>query len=211
MLRYSFRLSVLLLATLSAFLFVGQLAFAEEISEDEILNALSPPRMRSLSLGEPARSGGTHPDTAFIDSIRNKPSSLLTADERSNLSAAVSDKPYIDLTMEFAYNSDVLQGSSLTIANKLGRVLSNPSMKGETFVIAGHTDAKGSAKMNQRLSERRAEAVKRFLIEKYQIPGSNLITVGFGKNQLKDGVNPFSKENRRVQTVNLLQPKTARR
>jgi outer membrane protein OmpA-like peptidoglycan-associated protein len=211
MFKHPPQLSILIPATLAASLLAGQFASAEEISEDEILSALSPPRTRSLSLGEPARSRATDTDTTFINSIRNKPSSSLTADERSKLFAATSDKPYIDLTMEFAYNSAVLQGNSLRIANKLGKALSNPSLRDDTFVIAGHTDAKGTAIINQKLSERRAEAVRRFLIKEYKIPEDNVITVGYGKTHLKNSSNPFSKENRRVQAVNLLQPKMAGR
>ena len=55
---------------------------------------------------------------------------------------------------------------------------------------------------NQGLSERRAEAVKRFLAEKYGIDASNLVTVGYGKTQLKNPAGPFASENRRVQVIN---------
>jgi outer membrane protein OmpA-like peptidoglycan-associated protein len=71
-----------------------------------------------------------------------------------------------------------------------------------TFIVAGHTDAKGSDTYNQGLSERRAEAVKRFLAEKYGIDASNLLTVGYGKTQLKNPAGPFASENRRVQVIN---------
>ena len=52
---------------------------------------------------------------------------------------------------------------------------------------------------NQGLSERRAEAV---LAEKYGIDASNLVTVGYGKTQLKNRAGPFASENRRVQVIN---------
>ena len=42
-------------------------------------------------------------------------------------------------------------------------------MKGGTYIVAGYTDAKGGDTYNQGLSERRADAVKRFLAEKYGI------------------------------------------
>ena len=54
----------------------------------------------------------------------------------------------------------------------------------------------------QGLSERRADAVKQFLSEKYGIAPSNLVTVGYGQSQLKDPTNPFAHENRRVQVTN---------
>ena len=75
-------------------------------------------------------------------------------------------------------------------------------MKGDTLILAGHTDAKGSDIYNQGLSERRAEAVKRFLSKKYGIDASNLVTVGYGKTQLKNPAGPFANENRRLQVIN---------
>jgi outer membrane protein OmpA-like peptidoglycan-associated protein len=45
----------------------------------------------------------------------------------------------------------------------------------------------------------RAEAV---LAEKYGIDASNLVTVGYGKTQLKNRAGPFASENRRVQVIN---------
>ena len=76
-------------------------------------------------------------------------------------------------------------------------------MTGNTFVIAGHTDGKGSDAYNQLLSERRAEAVKRYLVENYNMPPGTLLAVGYGKTMLKNKTNPFASENRRVQIVNM--------
>jgi outer membrane protein OmpA-like peptidoglycan-associated protein len=69
-------------------------------------------------------------------------------------------------------------------------------------VLGGHTDAAGSDTYNQELSEKRAEAVKRFLSEKFKLPAESLVAVGFGKSKLKNPANPLSEENRRVQVVN---------
>ncbi len=70
------------------------------------------------------------------------------------------------------------------------------------LILAGFTDAKGSETYNQGLSERRADAVKQLLSEKYEIEAGNLVTVGYGPKQLKDPANPFAAENRRVQVIN---------
>jgi flagellar motor protein MotB len=45
--------------------------------------------------------------------------------------------------------------------------------------------------------------VKRFLREKYGIEAGNLVTVGYGKSQLKSATDPLADENRRVQVVNV--------
>ena len=51
--------------------------------------------------------------------------------------------------------------------------------------IGGHTDAVGNAINNQRLSERRAESVRQFLISK-GVSGEALVAVGYGESELLD-------------------------
>ena len=81
-------------------------------------------------------------------------------------------------------------------------MLSKPEFKGTVFLINGHTDARGSAEYNQQLSERRAAAVRRALIEQFKLAPDTLIAAGFGKEQLKLPNQPFAGENRRVEVVN---------
>ena len=86
----------------------------------------------------------------------------------------------------------------------LGKALSDPSLKGSSIVLAGHTDVVGRDDVNQDLSERRADAVKQFLIDKYRLAPENLVTAGYGKTRLKDKANPRAAENRRVEIVNMV-------
>jgi outer membrane protein OmpA-like peptidoglycan-associated protein len=76
-------------------------------------------------------------------------------------------------------------------------------------VVAGHTDAAGGETYNQDLSERRADAIKRYLVDKYGINGTDLVTVGYGKSKLKDSSQPMAEVNRRVQVVNMENKATA--
>jgi outer membrane protein OmpA-like peptidoglycan-associated protein len=78
------------------------------------------------------------------------------------------------------------------------------------FLVAGHTDGKGTDQYNQILSERRAENIKQYLMQKFGIAGDNLVAVGYGKTQLKNTANPQADENRRVQVVNMEASKEAR-
>jgi len=91
----------------------------------------------------------------------------------------------------------------------LGRALTSPDLKGSTFVVAGHTDAAGGDVYNQELSERRADSIKGYLIEKYGIADADLVTVGYGKSKLKDPGQPLAEVNRRVQVVNMENKTTA--
>ena len=92
--------------------------------------------------------------------------------------------------------------------HELGKALSDASLKGSTFVVAGHTDAIGGEAYNQDLSERRADTIKNYLTEKYGINGTDLVTVGYGKTKPKDPNAPLDPTNRRVQVVNM-ETKTA--
>ena len=92
----------------------------------------------------------------------------------------------------------------------LGRALTNPEVRGNVFLVGGHTDAKGDNDYNQKLSERRAASVKRFLKQKFDISDDTLVAVGYGEEQLKNTSDPEASENRRVQIVNL-ERKTAGR
>jgi outer membrane protein OmpA-like peptidoglycan-associated protein len=71
------------------------------------------------------------------------------------------------------------------------------------FLVAGHTDAKGSDAYNLILPDQRAKAVAGFLVENFHIDPKQLVAVGFGEEKLKNSENPLAAENRRVQVVNM--------
>jgi len=64
--------------------------------------------------------------------------------------------------------------------------------------IEGHTDAVGSDQANLVLSDERAEAVAVALSEDFDIPPENLVTQGYGEQQLKIATSGPERENRRV-------------
>jgi outer membrane protein OmpA-like peptidoglycan-associated protein len=49
-----------------------------------------------------------------------------------------------------------------------------------TVTVEGHTDAKGSAGYNQKLSERRSASVRKWLVEREGLRGSHFQSKGFG-------------------------------
>jgi outer membrane protein OmpA-like peptidoglycan-associated protein len=66
-------------------------------------------------------------------------------------------------------------------------------------LIEGHANATGRAVRNRTLSQARAEAVRRYLIDHAGIPEQLLITQGFGAERPLPGRDPAAPENRRVQ------------
>ncbi|WP_050401848.1 OmpA family protein [Bradyrhizobium embrapense] len=187
-------------------------ACAGDVTEDQIIKALTPekkPLTRGLSVG-PQTSPGLNADQAkFVQSVRGRATRSLSSAEREEIATIVQDKPKIDLEINFDYNSADISAKSLPSVQALGRALTNQDLKGSTFVVAGHTDAAGGEDYNQGLSERRADAIKRYLVDKYGINGTDLVTVGYGKSKLKDPSHPMADVNRRVQVVNVENKDTA--
>ena len=209
--------SILSIATVGAALSLGTgtaLAQTKSVTEGDILRALTPlekkPLTRGLSTGpQQVDQTAAAAEGKFIQKIRGRSTRSLSANEREEIATLLKDKPKIDLEINFDYNSAEISARSLESVQALGRALSSPDLKGSTFVVAGHTDAAGAEGYNQDLSERRADSIKRYLVDKYGINGSDLVTVGYGKSKLKDPSQPMAEANRRVQVVNMENKATA--
>jgi OOP family OmpA-OmpF porin len=78
----------------------------------------------------------------------------------------------------FAFDSDEIEPRDLAALDELGRVLQrNPNLR---VRIEGHTDSVGSVAHNQALSERRAAAVRRHLIDVSGVAASRIQIWGYG-------------------------------
>jgi len=182
------------------------------VTEDQIVRALAPakkPLTRSLSMAPQTDPAATEAESKFVQSIRGRATRSLSTAEREEIATIAKDKPNIDLEITFDYNSADISAKSLASVQALGRALTNPDLKGSTFIVAGHTDAAGGEGYNQDLSERRADAIKRYLMQNYGIAAADLVTVGYGKSKLKDPNQPLAEVNRRVQVVNMENKTTA--
>jgi outer membrane protein OmpA-like peptidoglycan-associated protein len=176
---------------------------AEQPSAEQIIKALKPARVTRGLTASPVDAARSAEEARFVDTLRKRTTRSLTTDERQQVVAIAKTKPSIDLEINFEYNAAGIGPKAMPQVTALGQALSSDELKGRTFMVAGHTDAKGGETYNQGLSERRAEAVKRFLSEKYGIDPSRLVTAGYGKTELKNSADPLSGENRRVQVINM--------
>jgi outer membrane protein OmpA-like peptidoglycan-associated protein len=184
----------------------------ENVTEDQILHALAPPKEplpRGLSMGPRTDPAKMEAEGKFVQSIRGRATHSLSTAEREEIATIAKDKPNIDLEITFDYNSASISAKSMPSVQALGRVLTSPDLKGSTFVVAGHTDAAGGDRYNQDLSERRADSIKRYLMQNYGIAPADVVTVGYGKSKLKDPNQPLAEVNRRVQVVNMENKTTA--
>ena len=78
----------------------------------------------------------------------------------------------------------------------------HPDLK---LTIEGHTDNVGAAESNQTLSEKRAAAVRRFLIDSYQVDGGRLVATGLGQSKpaAPNDTPEGRQNNRRVELVKM--------
>jgi outer membrane protein OmpA-like peptidoglycan-associated protein len=182
---------------------------AAQVSADQIINALAPaPTTRGLTApeGKPVSEA----DKAFIKSLRHRTRSL-TFDESERVAELGKEWKKIDLEILFEYNSARISREAEPQLDQLGEALRSQRLRNATLVLGGHTDAKGSQHYNERLSDLRAAAVKRYLVEKLDVPADNLTTAGYGKRHLKNPDDPYGGENRRVQILNAPEVESASR
>lgn len=103
----------------------------------------------------------------------------------------------------FATGSAELAGESTPTLKEIGQMLKEHADL--SLMIEGHTDNTGNAAANQALSEKRAAAVKDYLVSTYQIDASRLQSKGFGSskpaasNETAEG----RQQNRRVELVKM--------
>src|SRR5262249_39670604 len=80
----------------------------------------------------------------------------------------------------FEYNSDRLRPQSLLLLDEVAVAIRTwPQVN--RVRIEGHTDEVGGREFNLALSVRRAQAVKRYLVEQGQVPAVRLETRGYGR------------------------------
>jgi outer membrane protein OmpA-like peptidoglycan-associated protein len=180
---------------------LGGVAFAEQPTAAQMIEALKPkPATRSVGTAADAEKAAR--ERKLIDALRGR-TRAITVEERKKIVEIIKDKPQINLEVTFDHDSAVINVKALPLLEDLGKALTSAELKGVVFMLGGHTDASGGDAYNQGLSERRAEAVRRFLVEKFKLPLDSFVVTGFGKTQLKNPAEPLAEANRRVQVVNL--------
>jgi outer membrane protein OmpA-like peptidoglycan-associated protein len=114
----------------------------------------------------------------------------------------VVDPAYaIDIEVFFPFDSAALTREARASLHALGRALESPDLRPFSYLVAGHTDARGRASYNKALSERRAAAVREFLLREYAIEPWRLASIGFGQERLRTPQEPYAAINRRVEVL----------
>jgi outer membrane protein OmpA-like peptidoglycan-associated protein len=127
----------------------------------------------------------------------------LSHEESEHVAEVAKSSPRIALEIYFDPDSAAITSKAEPQMNELCDALRSPQLQNSVIEIAGHTDARGSAAYKQQLSERRAEAVKQYLVGKCKLSDENLVTRAYGFRVPKNEADPYAAENNRVEIVNL--------
>jgi outer membrane protein OmpA-like peptidoglycan-associated protein len=103
----------------------------------------------------------------------------------------------------FDSGSDRIKAESYkTLSNIAGLLTENPTLR---VSIEGHTDSDGADVANMTLSQKRAAAVKTYVVDAYQIDAARMETKGWGESKPidDDGTAEGKANNRRVELVKL--------
>jgi OmpA-OmpF porin, OOP family len=195
-----------LLAGVSTVLGVLALAIpaqADDISQDpslqEMIQKLTPqdgPKMRGIRKA-PADAA---PAGAATAAPAPAPSGTQSA---AAPATAAAPQAKIDLRVQFEFNSAQVSSQAANVLSRLGEAIQSSDLRDYSFLIVGHTDGKGDAAYNQRLSEERAASVRNYLVNMLGVEAHRLTAIGKGESEPLTPAEPEAGVNRRVEVRTL--------
>lgn len=179
----------------------------------QMIDALKPAANRSMrnlvvrpTAPEPAASAAGSVASAVTTppALPSAPTSTSTSTTTTSPAPASSPEPpsSLSLAIQFDLNSARVRPESGAVLGNLVAALLSPELKGNRFLIEGHTDARGVPAANLRLSQQRAEEVRLYLMALGVHP-ERLKAVGKGSREPANPLDPLSADNRRVRVVTL--------
>lgn len=98
----------------------------------------------------------------------------------------------------FDFDSSKLRQDAYPVLEEIAKSLNNS--EGYEVKIEGHTDSKGSDSYNMKLSQERAEAVRKALVDRYGVSPNILTAVGMGESKpvAPNDTEENRQKNRRV-------------
>ncbi len=157
------------------------------------------------------------PEAKFAGSIKGEDTFNATKSDLKSVKSVISsltgklvtaeqftkDPTNISIFINFATAKAVIPPQYFSQLDEIGKGMTK--LEGYSFEIGGFTDQRGSDISNMRLSEKRAESVRQYLIKNFKINPERLISKGYGNTVLLDKSNNESgwKKNRRVVITSL--------
>lgn len=131
-----------------------------------------------------------------LDKCPNTPKGIKV--DRTGCPVAIPEKVSITLLVEFDFDKSVVKPQYHNDIEKVANFLkAYPETKG---VFEGHTDSVGTDEYNMKLSERRADSVKKYLVEKFNIDAARVSTEAYGESRpvASNKTDEGRQRNRRV-------------
>ena len=162
----------------------------------------------------PLRAQGTPSAADMVEQLKVQPApsgprtrSLRNLSiESTSASPAGADaaipRPSLSLLIQFDFDSARVKPESQQALANLAQALQSRELAGSKFAVEGHTDARGRADYNLKLSQQRADAVRAFLAH-HGVAEPRLAATGKGSSEPANTADPLAAENRRVRIVNV--------
>lgn len=136
-----------------------------------------------------------------IKALKPKTRSLNLSGLNAPVKKSAEQKIALSMEILFAYNSTELTADAKDKLKSVGEAMQSNQLQSLHFIVEGHTDAVGGDEYNKNLSLKRADSVKQYLVDTYQLDATRLKAEGKGKHGLLDPKDPDSEVNRRVRIV----------
>ena len=156
----------------------------------------------------------TNANTQGVSTLRTDVSNVNTKTDTTNRNLTVLDEKFqkrnnytvaSTKTVLFKFDSDKLDKNNVAPLDEIAAaVMQNPDA---ILVLEGHTDSTGDKSYNIRLSERRVEAVKRYLAVDKGVPVYKIEQIGFGADKpIAENNSKQNREQNRAVTLSILTP-----
>ena len=111
----------------------------------------------------------------------------------------------VAVTIHFAFDSAEILPHAIPNMQSLGRALASPELAPYQIRIEGHADSTGPDAYNLGLSRRRANSVKQYLLQHFDIEAERLIAEGRGETEpiATNDTRAGRAKNRRAELVNI--------
>jgi outer membrane protein OmpA-like peptidoglycan-associated protein len=146
------------------------------------------------------RAGGL-PEIGVDSSIKNCDCHLFPECCAKQVPAPVKEKATVRLNVRFDTDKAIVKKEYHKDIQTIASLLKlNPDL---AVTIEGHTDNVGNDDYNQKLSEKRANSIRQYLIDNFGIKGSRLTAIGYGESKpiASNDTEEGRQINRRVQAV----------
>ncbi len=142
--------------------------------------------------------------SALIEKEYKRKDFYLSEDIVAALSKENAARASIDLSVNFAFDSDKLTAEGKKQVAEIAKAIASPALEGGRFILEGHTDSQGEDDYNDDLSTRRAFTVMKMLKNDYGL-NVDLSIKGYGeKRPIADNSTDTGRAmNRRVTLVRI--------